>query len=69
VKPCLSGSGSRAKMCKTPLRVNGELNFTQEIAVTEVKGWITKNSVPKREAHKRTDSSSTTPPDRPLSII
>jgi hypothetical protein len=28
-----------------------------------------KNSVPKREIHKRTDASSTIPPDGPLGII
>jgi hypothetical protein len=36
-----------AKLFKTPLRVNGGLSFSQEIVTTEVKGWITKNSVPK----------------------
>jgi hypothetical protein len=41
------------------LRVNRGLSFSWEIATTEVKGWITKNSVPKRETHKRTDASST----------
>jgi hypothetical protein len=53
LKPCLSGSGSKvevlfyAKVCKTPPRVNRGLSFSQEIVTTEVKGWITKNSVPK----------------------
>jgi hypothetical protein len=48
VKPCLSGSGSGAeilryeKVCKTPLRVNGDLSFSQETVITEIKGWITK---------------------------
>jgi hypothetical protein len=45
------------------------LSFSQEIATTEVKGWITKNSVPKRETHKRTDVSSIIPLDSPLGII
>jgi hypothetical protein len=35
------------------------LSFSREIATAEVKGWITKNSVPKRETHKRIDASST----------
>jgi hypothetical protein len=39
------------------------LSFSQEITKTEVKRWITKNSVPNRETHKRTDASSTIPPD------
>jgi hypothetical protein len=39
----------------------GELSFSQEIATTNVKGFITKNSVPKRENHKRTDTSSIIP--------
>jgi hypothetical protein len=26
----------------------GEVSFSQEIVTTEVKGWITKNSVPKQ---------------------
>jgi hypothetical protein len=48
VKPFLLGLGSEAKVlcyekvCKTPLRVNGSLSFSQEIVTTEVKGWITK---------------------------
>jgi hypothetical protein len=37
--------------------------------MTEIKGWITKNSVPKGETPKRTDASSTIPPDSPLGII
>jgi hypothetical protein len=45
------------------------LSFSREIATTEVKGWITKNSVAKRETHKRTDASSTVPLDSPLGII
>jgi hypothetical protein len=49
--------------------VLGALSFSQEIATTEVKGWITKNSAPKRETHKRTDASSTIPPDSPLGTI
>jgi hypothetical protein len=55
VKPCLSGSGSRAEVlyfanvCKTPTRVNRSLQFSGEIVTTEVKGWITKNSVLKWE--------------------
>jgi hypothetical protein len=47
----------------------GGLSFSWEIAMTKVKGWITKNSVSKRETHKRTDASSTIPSDSPLSII
>jgi hypothetical protein len=35
-------------MYKIPLRVGG-LSFSWEIITTEVKGWITKNLVPKRE--------------------
>jgi hypothetical protein len=60
VKPGLSGLGSQEL---------GRLSFSQEIATTEVKGWITKNSVPKGETHKRTEASSTIPPDSPLGII
>jgi hypothetical protein len=44
------------------------LSFSQEIVTTEVKGWITKNSVPKGETPKRTDASSTIPMDSPLGI-
>jgi hypothetical protein len=49
---CLSGSGSKAevlcyaKVCMTPLRVKRCLSFSQQIVTTEVKRWITKNSVP-----------------------
>jgi hypothetical protein len=39
---------SYSKMCKITLRVNGGLSFSWEIVITEVKEWITKNSVPKR---------------------
>jgi hypothetical protein len=46
----------------------GGLSFSLEIATTEVKGWITKNSVLKRETHKRRDASSTIPLDSPLGI-
>jgi hypothetical protein len=45
------------------------LSFSREIATTEVKGWITKNLVPKGETPKRTDASSTIPSDNPLGII
>jgi hypothetical protein len=45
------------------------VSSSQEIATTEVKGWITKDSVPKRETHKRTEASSTIPLDSPLGII
>jgi hypothetical protein len=75
MKPCLSGSESGAevlcyaKVCKTPPRVNEGLSFSREIATTEVKGWITKNLVPKGETPKRTDASSTIPSDNPLGII
>jgi hypothetical protein len=75
VNPCLSDLGSSkevpcyAKVCKTPLRVNGGLSFSREIVTTEVKGWITKNSVPKVETPKRTDASSTIPLDSCLGII
>jgi hypothetical protein len=34
-----------------------------------VKGWLTKNLVPKGETPKRTDTSSTIPPDSTLGII
>jgi hypothetical protein len=56
-------------VCKTPLRINRGFSFSQEIVITGVKGWITKNSVPKRETHKRTDASPTIPPNSPLGII
>jgi hypothetical protein len=57
-------------VCKTLSRVNKGLSFSWEIVMTEVKGWIIKNSVPKRgETPKRTDASSTIPPDSPLGII
>jgi hypothetical protein len=29
-------------MCETPLRVNGGLSFSQKMATTKVKEWITK---------------------------
>jgi hypothetical protein len=45
------------------------LSFPREIATSEVKGWITKSLVLKRKTHKRTDASSTIPPDSPLVII
>jgi hypothetical protein len=35
------------------------------MATTEVKEWITKNSVPKKETNKRTEASSTFPLDSP----
>jgi hypothetical protein len=47
----------------------GRLSFSWEIATAEVKGWITKNSVPKRETPKKTDATSTIPLDIPLGII
>jgi hypothetical protein len=46
----------------------GRLSFSWEIATTEVKGWVTKNSIPKRETHKRMDASSTILLDSPLRI-
>jgi hypothetical protein len=70
---CLSVSGSRAeicaKACKTPPRVNWDLSFSREIVTTEVKGWITKSSVPKRGDSQRTDASSSIPLDSSLGII
>jgi hypothetical protein len=56
------------KVCETPPRARG-LSFFPEIATTKVKGWIAKDSVPKRETYKRTDASFTIPPDSPLDII
>jgi hypothetical protein len=50
------------------LQVLGRLSFSWKIATTEVKGWITKNSVPKKGTHKRTDASSTISPDSPVGI-
>jgi hypothetical protein len=46
-----------------------ELSFPWEIATTQIKGWISKNSVSKRETHKKTDASSTIVLDSTLGII
>jgi hypothetical protein len=57
VKPFLSGSGRQVevlcyvKVYKTPQELAG-LSFSQEIATTEVKGWIKK----KKNSSKEGDS-------------
>jgi hypothetical protein len=69
VKPCLSGSGSRAEVVKvTPPRVRGIELFPGNNH-NQVLRDGNKNSVPKRETHKRTDTSSTVSLDSPLDII
>jgi hypothetical protein len=45
------------------------LSFSWEIVIAEVKGWITKNSVPKGTNSQEKDASPTRPPDSPLGVI
>jgi hypothetical protein len=56
------------KVCETPPRVGGALSFSQEIATTRLR-MGNKNSVPKRETHKKIDTSSTIPLESPVGII
>jgi hypothetical protein len=62
----VKGAGQK---CVRHLRELGGFSFSQEIAITEVKGWVTKYSVPKKETHRRTDALSTIPSDSPLGKI
>jgi hypothetical protein len=55
-------------VCETPPGIR-EVELFQETAITEVKEWVTKCSVPKRETPQRTDAKSAMPPDSPLGII
>jgi hypothetical protein len=47
----------------------GGLSFSWEIASTEVKGWVTKIQFQRGRLTKKTDVSSTIPPDSPLGMI